>query len=382
MIRFLTSQQVPQRLTIREDNRIKIKRFGINNVYPQLMIELLEKSGNTVKAINTKAKFLRGEGFENEPLNYEVFNKYGDTGSDLLNNIAYQLALFNGFAIHINYNALFQIDSLEVIPYQFCRIGIDEMEGKIAVFNNWGGEYFKRIAESVQYIDVFNPDIQVIKKQVEEAGSFEDYKGQIYYYTPVKNSYPKVTFDAVRENVESDYRIMNWKKNGIKNGFAAYTVVEYPGQFESDQERNQFSKALQSSSGDEAAGTFIVLENNSIDAQGNHMPIKFTPVQIQNVDTIFNSTLNDIKDSIRSIYLIPPVLMGESNTGLFNQEQMADSYTYYNEMTKQERNIISNVFDKLMPYYKISFEDNYDILVQQFGDSIDEEENDIITEND
>ena len=57
---------------------------------------------------------------------------------------------------------------------------------KIALHPDWGrrnllSRRWRR--EDIDFIDLYNPDPEVIEQQVTAAGGWENYKGQIFYYS-------------------------------------------------------------------------------------------------------------------------------------------------------------------------------------------------------
>ena len=359
MLRATFWKQKPNRVALFEDYAKDIIAFGEQNVYPNLMYQLALSSGNLMKALRIYQKFIKGRGFVNQQFANSRVNKK-QTANQLLSDCAKYLSIFHGFYLHVNYNALGYVVSVKCIPFQNGRIGFYEKEGQFAVWDNWANESYRvsNIAD-IDYIHEFNPDPDVVFDQIQECGGIKNYKGQILKCFMTDEVYPLATFDPIQEIVESDVRKKNYTRNTLKNNLSSDVIIVYPGEFADDKEREDFNKTLSDASGDDNAGNHIVIEN----PLGFEKPLQFIYPTTQNNDKLFGALEKSIEDNIRSNYLIPAVLMSEADTGLFNQDQLSDAYTFYNNITEDERSFISDCFAQVFAafYYDNNVENDFSI---------------------
>ena len=342
MLRASAYKSETQRLPIYTDYGVSVISFGEQNIYPNYSLQLALSSGNLQKALKMFRKFAFGAGFANMQFANSVVNAgHNNTANKVLRACVHDYTVFNGFALHVNYNALGQVKTVQHVPFHFCRKGTEQEEGKIAVWNNWFYEsYYPTSFADIVFLDEFNPDKDVVFAQIKACGGIEHYNGQILYACNTADIYPLTTFDSVMEIVESDVRAKNYMRNNIKNGFSANKILEYPGEFQDENERANFMQTINEARGDENAGAVMVIEN----PMAFEKPLVMHDVTNTKGDALFTTTAKEIRDAIRSNYLIPSVLLSEAEAGLFNQEQMSDAYKFYNNVTNDDRIFLSEGF--------------------------------------
>jgi hypothetical protein len=178
--------QIERRIVVRPNQTFGILNYDMDNAYPQRMLELVSRSPTAKDCWNKRAKFIAGNGFEDATLGKQVINSKGLTMAKLLKAIATDKALFCGFGIHVNYNANCKIASVNYVKFEDIRMGdTDDVQtaGKFAIYNDWGRRTWKHIMRSkITFLDSYNPDAEVVKRQVIAAGGWSKYKGQLFYF--------------------------------------------------------------------------------------------------------------------------------------------------------------------------------------------------------
>ena len=66
-------------------------------------------------------RFLFGRGFSQRDFFQAIVNPKGQTADDVLEHVARDFAMFGGFALHVNWNALYEITSVNAIPFEWLR---------------------------------------------------------------------------------------------------------------------------------------------------------------------------------------------------------------------------------------------------------------------
>lgn len=347
--------KISKRIDVRADNSALSLRYDIDNAYPQRMYQHYLRSGYTKLCVEIYAKFIFGGGLADKKLYKTVVNDKGQTLDQVLRPVIKDFSVFKGFAIHFNYNALYAIHSIQRIPFEYIRLGLPDDQdyiGKVGVYNNWDRSNSKNYKhKKIDRLDVFNPNPDVVRAQMEHAGGIEKYLGQVLYYTGDTEDYPLCSFDSVIELVKADAQLDVFKNSNIENGFLVSYIVEYPGEFESAAERKEFDASLADLQGAKKAGSFVVLEVPS-NSNPNSPGLKFTKVETQNNDRLFEWTEQSTNDKIRKNYLIPPDLLGEFKGGALSAQQISDSYEYYNSVTQDERLIFEEILTKIFSYWR------------------------------
>lgn len=329
-----------KRLPIRLDRQFNISMYGVDNLYPQRMNELMLRSPLLKSATGILADFINGSGWE---LNASiVLNEKGETSTDLLNLVSDDFANYNGFALHLNFNGLGEISEIQHIPFEFCRLGLPNERGKIFsihVSNNW-----ERDGEKLPQGSTIEPDVFPIFNPLEAAAESleENPKGQVLYYSKIKNKYPLTTYDAIKDTGETDAAIQKYEKNNTVKGFHGATIFKFPGEFNSDEQKHEMRTMLGEMMGPDGPG--IVLAQIDEDFSGDLME----SIPSESDDALFQTTLDSILNRCLQNYNIPPALYGVAPTGgVFTQLAYQESFIVYNVLTRNRRKEVERVFNKL-----------------------------------
>ena len=343
---------VEQRVRVNSSYVEGIYNYGLANVYPQQMLAYMYASGVCMAATRKLKDFIYGDGFMNENLNDIVVDRHGSTLLELLEKAAQQKSIFDTYAFHINYNALLQVVEVRPIPVEFCRLGDPETEhrNKIAIWNNWAGEspHPNESRNDIEYIDIYTDNLEEIERQIEEAGGFLNWKGQILYYNNEQTyTYSKVTFDAVRDDVITDAAFSTYRKKNVKSSFSASGIIKYNALTESEAERREIIQQIKGNQGDEEAGNVMVIFPTEGEI-GSEDPIEFTPIQQNNIDNLYVNQEQSVNSRIIGLFNQPRALHGFfDDTGIYNTDLLSTAYAYYNEQTKKQRTETSKVFKKV-----------------------------------
>lgn len=363
---------VLKRLPVSIDHTEGIQRYDRDNRYPQRAKETMFRSYTLSGIIPKYAGFLNGEGFKDTNLNSLVVSDLAQiplTLQGLLDKICKDKAWIDGFALHVNFNANYKISSIMPIPFEYCRMEAikrdDEDVDCIKYCTNWEQDYGKENWTKViiEY-DRFNPSEDFLKQKFEECGGAFNYKGQIFYFTPEENQYPKATFDSVFELAQSQYEISEFTLRNVVNGFTAGHIFIYPGKFETDEERIAFQKSFREYKGAMGANNTMIIEAGTTEFKGSDL---LYPTSIANNDKLFEFTSNQIEKAILQCYGMPYEIVGKlPDSGLFNKQQIEDAYTYYNAVTRDQRNQISRALAFVFQYWWQPVQSDFAIEPQKY----------------
>ena len=332
---------ITKRLPVRLDSQFDISMYGADNLYPQRMNELMLRSPLLKSAVGILEDFINGSGWE---INGDiVLNHKGETSTDLLNLVAEDFANYDGFSLHLNTNGLGEIAEIQHIPFEYCRLGLPTNEGvisEILVSNNWeqdGDKLPKGAYLKPKAYPIFSP-LTAGKETLDSKTP----KGQVLYYTKVKNKYPLTTYDAIRDTGETDAAIQLYEKNNTNKGFHGATVFKYPGEFNSEEQKHEMRTMLGDMMGPDGPG--IVLAQTDEDFSGTLME----SIPSASDDALFSLTLDSILNRCLQNYNIPPALYGVAPTGgVFTQLAYQESFIVYNVLTRNKRKEVERVFNKI-----------------------------------
>jgi hypothetical protein len=332
-----------------------------DNAYPERMDRLINNSVTAKSAAAIMVQYLIGKGYgESDSL---IINKDKNLKLiDLADDIADDLVKQRGVFIHINWNALYQIADFSVIPFEWCRIGkkdSTDYAGKIAVCREW----LKPKKADIQLIDIYNPRKKVIDAQVEKAGGWENYKGQVLFVNmDTKLIYPLSRIDSVAEDCDSEAQASVYKNRLLRKGFFGNTlVVTRPlvgegleagskALLEAESERQQFQQAIKDSLGAQNTGGVLCLE---MDFAGEKLEDAILIKQIESKidDKLFDYTETSVRENILVAFNnLPAGLIKTNEASLFGNsgEAIREMKRTYWENTTKERSLLTAVINQLL----------------------------------
>jgi hypothetical protein len=332
------------------------------------MLELVGQSPTAKQCWSKRSNYIGGKGFEKEELGKVLLNGRGLTMAKLLKAISTDKGLFRAFGIHVNYNANYKISSANYIKFEDIRLGDTEQndtKGKFAVYSDWGKKTWKNIMRSkIQFIDKFNPDPEVIKEQVIDAGGWENYKGQLFYFNPEVDDYPLIEADSVWEDFETEAGIKIFNNREITTGFMPSAVLFLPSSRREEADNKptatwqdgtpreytgptQFEKDLGSFQSAKESNKIITIE---FDDPLNKPDLK--AYDNQNNDKLFESTALAVESRIIKGFSIPKELVTSDTTnGLSNGGEKKEAIREFNDITAPEREEISEALAEIFKYW-------------------------------
>jgi hypothetical protein len=239
---------------------------------------------------------------------------------------------------------------------------------EIKFSTNWEWDSRKEIKErTVTCYPIFDPTPETVQLQVKEAGGIYGYRGQILYWTPIPNEYPFATFDSVLDHGQTQGELGRFKVANVQNNFMSTLAVLYPGEFENQEDKKAFQDLIEGKSGAKNAGSRIGLQDKTGQKKVSEIFQSLTPV---NLDRMFELTETQCVDAIMENEAMPKELLGvRPESGMFNQENMEQAYTYYNSATRPRRAAISSVFADLMQYWQTPIKTDAKIKMLQYTDT-------------
>ena len=339
--------KIQKRIVRRDDRSLGIINYDVDNAYPQRVVDIVNGSGVANTCVDIFYKFVNGAGFEDTALGGLIVDGGRVTADKLLRKNARDFATYGGFSVHFNYDINGNKATANAVPFANCRIAIDEDKNpvKIALYDDWNREVYKRIDKKrVDYINLYNPNPEVVKQEIEAAGGIEKYKGQVYYHGKEGEvEYPLCHYDSELEDIETDSQIKLFKYRNISGSFmASHMLVRY-GQDEGKEEINEeFVEGVKDFQGAENFNRIML-----IDAETPEQKPELLPFTHQNNDKLFEYHEKSTQDNIRKVFAIPTVFLDAIAGTLGLQSQLEDAVTFYNKMTSDERALLEEAYEYL-----------------------------------
>lgn len=360
--------QSEQRVEASNNRGLKVQAYGERNDFPQRIAEIVEASVTGNACANVYTKFIVGRGFADADFYKAVCDSKGTTVDSLLQSVGEDYARFGGFAIHINYNALYEIVSASHIPFEWLRfeeLDADYRFNRLALHPDWGRRYTKLRPfrnTDIEFFHFFNPDPEVVESEVAEAGGWNGYKGQILYYSNKGDRvYPIPIYEAAVTDMSNEEGLSNITQRNVKHNFLpSGMIIDHDNTANNDDQESETKQELKEFQGDINAGKIMYVNLRN----GEEAPT-FVPFVGKNFDKDFEQAEKKTPEIIGRAFSQPPILRAEDVGSNFGSDLMKNAYDYYNSITESERDIISREFKKIFDLWydaTININHNYEIL--------------------
>jgi DNA-binding MarR family transcriptional regulator len=310
------------------------------NRYPEYLLDLYRRSAKNHAIINSKKDYVVGQGwavnaegldtlglaklqeFINHPNQYESLN-------DILEKVALDYELYNGFALEIVYNQL--NDKIAAVYHaDFARYRSNEDGSCYYYSEDWSKH---------------NPVVEKI-----EAFNWKEPSGkQLLYvkgYSPDCKYYPLPTYLGSTSYIELDVEIANFHLNAVKNNFVGGTIVSFYNGEPTAEEQEEIERQIK----DKFTGT-----NNANSIVLNFADSRDRGVEIQQLNgNDFDKRFDILNKTVqREIYaghqVTDPALFGIKEDGIFtSRNQLVDSFELFqNTYINNRQQFIERVFNEL-----------------------------------
>lgn len=356
-----------RRLDANYSYALNIQTYGDDNLYPQTLRDIISASSTGSECSDRFADFIEGNGFTNELFSGYVVNRKGQTADDIHALVCKDVSLYNGIALHVNYNVYGEIVELHHIPFENCRLLEEDDNGyvaKIAVHPDWTGKKTRKgkavrvTKENIDYIDVFNPVKEVVLAQIESAGGIEYYKGQVLWVSMAGNNiYPVGKGDRVVTEMSTDEGLANVKYRNVRNNFlpsgmvitkkGTHTTFDENGKEVEDASGNDsFSDMLVQLQGDTNSNKLL-----DVTLESDEEKPEFVPIVTQNYDKEFTVTDASVVERIYSSYGQEPWYCIRIGKVGFSGDILEDAFEYYNSIVSKQQRLIERTFERLFRYW-------------------------------
>jgi len=333
------------RITTPSNKQAGIISWDFDNNYPARMRNVVADSVTASNCLKVYNRFVMGRGLADPDFAVAKVNDNNETADKVIRRLIADKGFIGAFAVHFNYNSVYEKVTVTPLKIDSCRIGEGDKKGKIAIHPNWEKRKDKKAFKpsDIEYFDVYNPDPTVIEQQVADAGGWENYKGQVMFWTPFGVEYTVAPWDPSAEDMETEGGLKTFRSRAVGQNFlpSQYIVVD------------AMESADEATSGDEAGSSFgdvivdtikqfqgpentasvMVIEKPSPDTSFElHAP------DLQHFDGMYEKTEQSTEAAILRGFMMPRPLILEGGDALFaSGEIMAAATEYYNLVTEDDR---------------------------------------------
>ncbi|NDC49245.1 MAG: hypothetical protein EBZ61_09255 [Micrococcales bacterium] len=308
--------------------------YGEDNLYPNYLIELYNRSAKHNAIVNSKITYVYGQGVEMQVQDARLQALYDSVNRwQSMNEFTYQLItdleLYNGCAIECVWNRAGTSYEMKVLEFKNVRSNVD---GSCYYYSPQWAQY--NTPEVIEY-----PAFDISKR-----------KGrQIFYYKvyrPGSKVYPIPNYIGCIPYIETDIEISNYHLNNIKNGFWGGKVITFIAQQPTAEEMRAISKQFKyTKAGTDNAGKFVL----------NFVPNKDAAPVIESLEPDDSDTKFEIlnKTVLQEIFvghqIVSPMLMGVRVEGqLGGRTELLDAYELFKNTYVNGR---QQIVEKIINYH-------------------------------
>lgn len=310
-------------------------RYGINNLYPKEVLDLVNDSP-LQKSINESViTYILGAGQEKTDENIYTPNMF-ETWFELFQKCAIDYVYFGAFAVQAILNESgnrFSFYHTPVDQIRFSQYNENNIIETAYLCTDWSRAQKNR---NVVEIPMFGTETP--QKGKSYLIYFKPYQPNNYYY-------PIPEYMSAANYIAADGALARYYVNYIKNNFSANLSLQFPYEPTEEKKQELYKNLMASFGGAENAGNIILLFG-----QDGQLP-SISNVESVNAD-LYNAVVDVIKSAIISANrLTSPVLAGiGTSTGFSSKsdELIAAATTYRLTVINTKRKFLVDGFNKLL----------------------------------
>jgi hypothetical protein len=311
--------------------------YGEDNLYPDYLISLMNRSAKHNAILKRKAMMIAGNGFDTTNIDglaaSFIANPYNDMNlNEIAFRSAYDLELFGAFALEIIYSKdKSKIAEVNYLPANKVRLSED---GKSIYYSNDWCNLRKFGPEKYSAYNPKNPT-----------------SNQILYvkeYRPGTEYYGIPEYISCVNWIELEYEISTFHLNQVKNGFMPSMIINFNNGVPSDDEMKDVVRQLKNDFKGAKGETVMFLF-----ADGKDRAAEITPVQLNDSDERFIQLNSEITQGILTGHSVTnPGLFGISTPGELGQKNVIlESLEIFQSMyVAPKQDVITSVYNNLLKF--------------------------------
>ena len=326
-----------------------------NNLYPDYLIYLYNRSAKNNSIINGKNKYIVGQGWTYNALGlpFEIKGRLKKFIKEIeKDNVTRDLSLdrtiFGGFASEITIskdkNTIYpnHLDFSKVRQYK----QVEDKEGNLSELKyGYTSDWTTKKPED-------NKDFEELYPFPWDMDKVDASKRYIVYYKdyrPDSKEYPLPDYVGAIPYIESDYEISNFVLNNVKNGFSAGYLVNFYNGEPSEEQKKQVSDAFDVAlTGTDNAGKVVKSFNEDKDSG-----VEITPLGANGQDDRYINLNKQVRDEIFTGHNFNPAIVGINDGNGFNNnadEIYVASEMFQNTYVATEQGNLEDFFNAVANY--------------------------------
>ena len=331
--------------------------YGIDrpykNTYPDYLTKLYNESSKHNQIINSKVKFIVGQGFVvDEKMSFterayvEGFLRMPNEDEnidELTSKLAKDKKVYGGFSLQVRMSKSGKIAAINHIDFCDIRAGVDN--GLFYYTDDWSSRNPQN-----------NEDFKILQHFPYDDSAKADIDYLIYYkeYRPDLGVYPMPDYTSAIPYLESDAEIANFTLQNIKNNLSAGYVISFANGQPTEEEMANIERRFKDyATGADNAGKPLL---SFTDQNSDHPQI--LPIPVNGQDERFINLNNQIREEIFTAHgITSPQLFGiKDNAGLGNNadEIAVASQLYQNLQIDPEQKVFNELINSILNFNGVS----------------------------
>ena len=325
------------------------------NTYPDYLTKLYNESSKHNQIINSKVKFIVGQGFHiDEKLTFtekayvEGFLRMPNEDEkidELIGKLAKDKKVYGGSCLQVRMSKNGKIAAVNHIDFGDVRVGIEE--GIFYYTDDWSARN-----------PLNNEDFKVLRAFPYDETAAPEVDYVIYYkeYRPDVSVYPLPDYTSAIPYLESDAEIANFTLQNIKNNLSSGYIISFNNGQPTEEEMRQIEMRFKDyATGADNAGKPLL---SFTDQASDHPQIM--PIPVNGQDDRFINLNNQIRKEIFTAHgITSPQLFGiKEDTGLGNNadEILVASQLYQNLQIDPEQKIFNELVNSILNFNGVNGE--------------------------
>ena len=327
--------------------------FGEDNKFPNMLLNMFNKSSKHNGIVLGKVNYIIGKGFDN----VTQANAY-ENSNEILKKLSLDIEVFGGCYIEVQYNELGKIGAYYHVPYHKVRSSKDNTQFFI---KDW--DTYKKNDEPKVFL-AYNPnqDVKMLRNQTQI----------LYYkeYRPGVETYSYPGYMGALNAIQTDIEISKYHLSTITNGMFASKMISFFEGIPTEEEKREIEKGFKNKfTGSENAGNIVL----NFGKDPNKRP-QMDDLSSTDLDKHFDILAKSIQQELFSGHqVVSPMLFGIRVEGsLGGRSEIREAYeimksTYVNDKQQALELLfkeITGVDAKIIPVEPIGFEFSEATLLQ------------------
>lgn len=340
-----------------KDGELVLYGRNPNDLYPDFLIDLYNKSTNHAAAINAKFRYTFGGGwivdakvmsledraiYENK---LKVINKAGDSLNDLCGKIGIDYYIHGAFAIEVIYAKTGnKWAELNFVPISGVRaLKLKDGEVKYCYLPNWRGVSKYESAKDKEGFKEWYP-----------FGSDKGGNSELFYYRnfrPVKSGesdvYAQPTYMAAIPWIDLDSRTGTFHLNNLRNNFSVGSILNLFNGEPTPERKDQIIKELKAhfagENAEETGGVMVAFN------KPGSTPATMDRLSAGDQDKLYLQVAEFARTGIFTAHNIPQSIMSIPVDGVvFSKDDIEKDFEFYNNTYIKPIRV--NVFERTINY--------------------------------